>query len=293
MTWLIYTLIALVLWAIVNIIDKHVVSVDLRDEISVTRIFGLVMSFFFIIVSLFFEPSLLKSSISMSGLVAGLIYVLAIYFYYYAMRREEVSRFVPIVESQVVIASLAAFFLFNERFLLVNYVGIGLVLMGVFLISYKKEKRQRVANSIAFFIFLSIVFFVVRNLLFKYSDLQGHSFWVTIFWTGIGGIILPVIFSILPHPRLRSRGWEGVRHLTLGAVLSSIALVCFAKAVVIGSVSLASAVMATKPLLVFLLVLILSVFSPKIVPEPMTKKIIIQKIIATIVIVFGGILVVI
>ncbi|KKQ79007.1 MAG: EamA-like protein transporter family protein [Parcubacteria group bacterium GW2011_GWC2_38_7] len=292
MNWIFLTLIAMVLWAVVNIIDKHVVSADLRDEISVTRIFGLIMSLCFIAIAFIFEPRVLSKAFSLSAFLGGFIYTIALWFYYYVMRREEVSRFVPAGGLEPIFASVAAFFLFQEQYEFINYFGMFLAIVGVMLISYKKHTRKIKSKHLIVFIVIAIFLFVVRNLLFKYSSVQGHDFWVTMFWAGIGSLFLPLIFTFLPHPRLRSRGWAGVKHLAVAAVLSSIALVCFTKAIIVGSVSLSSAVLATKPLLVFVLVLILSKFSPKIISESFTHKVLVQKAIAIVIIVAGGVLIV-
>jgi len=292
MNWLLLTLIAMVLWSIVNIIDKHIVSAELRDEISVTRIFGLVMSVFFIVLALVFDWSVISKPVSYIALIAGIVYSAALWFYYYVMHREEVSRFVPAIGLEPIFASLAAFFLFQERYAFINYFGMFLAIIGVIIISYKKEPKNYKSKHLFFFIVFSVMLFVTRNLLFKYSAVQGHDFWTTIFWTGIGGLIVPVILSFLPHPHLRTRGWLGVKHLVFAALLSSIALVCFAKALIIGSVSLSSAVLATKPLLVFVMVLLLSKFTPKIFHEPMSRKVLVQKLVAIVIIIAGGILIV-
>jgi len=272
--------------------DKHVVSAELRDEVSVTRIFGIIMGIFFIVAAFVFEPTVLSKSFSYAAFFAGVVYSAALWFYYYVMRREEVSRFVPAIGLEPIFASIAAFFLFNEHYAAKNYFGMLLAIVGVILISYKKHSTKIKSKHLFVFIVISVLLFVSRNLLFKLSSIAGHDFWVTIFWTGMGSLLLPLILSLFPHPHLRACGWEGVKHLVLCAFLSSIALFCFTKALIIGSVSLASAVLATKPLLVFLMVLILSKFTPKIINEPMSRRTIIQKIAAIVVIVIGGILIV-
>ncbi len=293
MTWLLFTFLAMILWAIVNIIDKHVVDGELRDEISVTRIAGGMMAILFVVVSLCVEPGVLHKDISWSALAAGIVYAAAIWFYYYVMRREEVSRFVPAIGLEPILASAVAYFLFNERYDFLNYLGMVLVVIGVILISYKKASKKLSSKHLFIFIFLAVALFVARNLLVKLAGVQGHDFWVTMFWTGVGSVSLPLIFTLMPHPRLRSRGWSGVKHLALSVLLSSIGFFLFAYAITIGSVSLASAVLATKPLLVFVMVLLLSKFFPKVIQEPLSKMILLKKLIAIVIIVIGGVLVVI
>lgn len=292
MLWIVFTLIAMVLWSIVNIIDKHVVSAELRDETSVTRIAGGIMAILFIVVSFIAEPSVLQESFSLTAFLAGVVYSVAIWLYYYVMQREDVSRFIPAIGLEPLFASVAAFFLFNERYGFWNYFGMALAIVGVVLISYKKAVPKAHSKHLIGVIILSVLLFVARNLLIKFSEVQGHDFWITMFWTGVGSAFLPIILSLLPHPRLRSRGWVGVKHITLSIILSSIAFFFFARAITIGSVSLASAILATKPLLVFALVIILSRFTPKIINETFSRKVLVRKLIAIVVIVLGGILIV-
>lgn len=292
MTWLIFTLVAMLLWAVVNIIDKHVVDAELRDEVSVTRIAGGMMGVMFIVVSLLVEPNLVTRAFSWSAFLAGVVYSAAIWFYYYVMRREEVSRFVPAIGLEPIFASAVAFFLFNERYGFWNYFGMFLAICGVVLISYKKETPKVKSKHLFVFIVVAVMLFVARNILVKLAGVQGFDFWTTMFWLGVGSLSLPFIFSLMPHPRLRSRGWQGVKHLALSIFLSNIGFFLFAKAITMGSVSLASAILATKPLLVFIIVLFLSKFTPKIICEPISRRVLGQKLLAIIIIVVGGILIV-
>jgi bacterial/archaeal transporter family protein len=293
MEWIYFTLAAMLLWTVVNIFDKYIISHELRDPMMVTTVFGFVIYLVFIVTSFIFDGAqVLDTEVKFASIIAGILYSVALWFYYYVMKREEVSRFVPILASEPFIITIVAFFLFGERFKLLNYAGMALIVIGAIVISIKKHKKKIKHKHLLFFALFSVILFASRNILFKFATTNPSDFWAVMFWTGVGGIIFPILLFVFHHPHLRKQGWEGVYHLAFNALLSGMAVIFFTKAISTGTVSLASALLATKPMLVFLIATFLSFFHPKIMREKITRPVLIKKTIAIILIVAGGICVV-
>ena len=116
--------------------------------------------------------------------------------------------------------------------------------------------------------------------------------WPVLFWFAIGGIVVPIFLFIFHHPHLRKHAKKGVKHITINALISALALFAFIRAISLGPVSLVVALVSTKPLLVFIGATLLSYYRPKFISERHTGKVLVQRILATMMIVVGGILII-
>ena len=92
MEWIYFTLAAMLLWTVVNIFDKYIISHELRDPVMVTTVFGFVIYLVFIVASFVFNGAqVLDTEVKLASILAGIFYSVALWFYYYVMKREEVS----------------------------------------------------------------------------------------------------------------------------------------------------------------------------------------------------------
>ena len=291
MLWIVFTLIAILLWTVDNIMDKFILDHEVRDPILVTTVFCFTTYLLFIMFAALSGPIALPIKMLMIALASGLVYSVALGLYYYAMSGEEVSRFIPILSIDPLIIAVAAFFLFRERLALLSYLGIILIIAGAILIAHKQYGNKAKARKFFIIAFGAMILFSLRNILFKYMT-ESAEFWPTMFWFAVGGLIVPVVLLILHHPHIRQKAEKGIAHLLLVALFSAVGLIFFLKAISLGSVSLSSALVAGKPMLVFLVATFLSFFYPKIIVEAHSKKVLIKKAIAIGLIVLGGVFVV-
>jgi uncharacterized membrane protein len=290
MTWLLYTLIAIVAWAISDLLDKHVMSRETRDPILVTTVFGMVACLIFLAVAVVFGGSVLVSLPTIgAALAAGLCYSLALFLYYKVMRSEELSSFVTILATEPLVVALLAMVFFAEKLSWFGYLGIFAICAGAVLISHKKNENK-VEKHLHVLAFGSMAAFAGRNLFMRFATGQTEYF-TAIFWFAFGGLIIPLIFLIFHHPHLRAKAKQSIRHVAVSAIFSALGLLCFMKAISTGTVALPSALLATKPLLIFALVTILSFFHSKFISEPLRGQVLIKKIVAIVLIMVGSFLI--
>lgn len=115
--WWIFTLGAALLWATANIIDKHVVSDELKDPVLCTVTFGITMFILFGIFTLVMKPSIsLQTAIIIFSVLAGMVMSFGVIFYFKALAKEEVSRVIPMLALTPLVVLLFATFLFDEKF---------------------------------------------------------------------------------------------------------------------------------------------------------------------------------
>ena len=287
MLWLIFSLSALFLWAIVNILDKHVLSTELKDPRLSTAVVGLVTYGLFFVLSIFYGDFKITNSALMAVVLTGaLVYPLAIWLYYYVMRKMEVSRFVPILSLEPLLIAVLVFTFLGERLNEMTYGAIVVMVLGAILVSWKRGRKH--GALLTFIGVLAMALFSLRNVLLDYAFI-GNGYWAVMFWFSLSGFIACLILFAFSYRHLHGEPAEGARHLVLSGFLSALGLLAFAKAMTLGSVTLSTAILSTKPLLVFLMVTILSFVSPRFVRESHDRKQILQKFIGTVLILLGSV----
>lgn len=291
MEWIFFTLIAVGLWAAINIQDKHVLSHELRDPVLVTTVFCLTMYIFFIVVSSFNSGIMMPMGFIFIAIIAGIIYSVSLWGYYYSLYKEEVSKIVPVFAIEPFFIALLSFFIFSERLTILNYLGILIIVAGAILISHENSRKRIKKKSIVIVAVGVTILWTIRNLIFEHLTSQ-IELWPVLFWFGVGGIIIPVFLLIFHHPHLRKQAKRGVRHIILNALISALALFAFIKAISLGPVSLVVALLSTKPLIVFIGATLLSYYRPRFMCEKHSGKVLVQRVLATILIVVGGIMII-
>ena len=291
MPWIILAILAALIWSAVNIIDKFIISHELRDPILATVVFGIVSFILFGIVSLIFGNIFLSLTTIIIAIAVGVFYTIGGLFYYVELRKEEVSRFIPILSTIPIFVLIFAFIFLGERFAALTYLGIILIVLGAILVSIKKI-TYKVGFSATFLIAIgAALFFALRDVLTKVATLQA-SIWSILFWVGIGSGLVSIFLFSLHHPHIRKQAELGIKHLILVAALGVTAFFIFIMAILNGPVSLVSALVGVRSLFVFIAATVLSIYWPKILKEKITKSILLQKIIAIILVIIGAILVV-
>jgi len=285
--WIILAILAALLWTIVALIDKIVLTHEMRDPILATTIAGISTFLIFVTISLILGESIfIPFYLIVLLLVASVSYNLAIYFYFSAIKKGEVSRVVAFLSISPIFVFIFAFIFFNERLAFLNYLGIISIVFGSFLISIKKDHSRYIFSSAFFAAILAALFLAFRDLFVKFATIQ-YDVWSLFFWLGIGSGVTAFLLFYKHHPHILKKGVKGIKHLFLGRILSAIALLIFFLAVSLESVSLVSALTKIEIFFVFILATSLSYFHPKFIKEKISSKIFLQKIIAIIFIISG------
>lgn len=290
MLWALFTLLAAFSWAISSIIDKYVLTKIVRNPyipVIYLGIIGLVLSFS---IYIFRGFSFLSWFNILLCLIAGFFFLLVHVFYFKAVNVEEVSRVVPLFQlSSVFVLVFAAFFL-GEIFTLIQYFGIFLLITGSVLVSSKNIKKPRLGS--AFWFMLLAAFFVSFSVVLRKYLLSFSDFW-TIFsysWIGTSLASIPV-FYLNFKDFSSSLNKKAVTCMTSAGLISVLGSLSFTAAMSFGFVTLVSALSSVRPFFVLFIVLLLSVFFPKILKEELKKSVFLTKLMAIAIVVAGTILI--
>ncbi len=294
-TWIFFSIFAGFIWAVVNTLDKYVLNKWIKKPIIpaiITGMVGLISSFLIFIIHGF---SAFSSINILLALITGIFYGLMSIFYFQALKIEEASRIIPLYSlSPLFILILAKCFL-DEVLTPVKYFGVFLSILGAVLISSKSFKdlfRIRSGKAILF-VMLSALSISINAVLSKYL-LKFTDFWTIFAYTRIGTMITIIPLFCIYLPELininKKYGKKVITIMSGNEVLNLLAVLLVTIATSIGSVTLVNALSSLHLFFLLLITIILSIFRPKILKEEFNKSILSLKIIATILIFTGVIL---
>ena len=197
-------------------------------------------------------------------------------------KEEEVSRIVPVVDTYPVFIAILAVVLLGESLTPVKWLAMALVICGAFLASWHQSLPGDRVKLNASFILLVIVSvgIAVSSIATKYA--LGHlSFWhvYALAWIGSAPAIAVAAHAL--------RGWNQVKmgissrravSTTLSAhILLFVACISAYMAFAIGPVSLSSAIMASRPIIVLAYATLVGFFIPKMLAEKTSGRVVLQK----------------
>jgi len=294
MTWISASLISAVLLAIANVVDSHLIQKRMPSIWSFLLMAGLLhvifASIFLVIYPLPADVGAFPWFIAiLSAIGRGFAVLLMLY----AMRTEEISRIIPVVNTQPIFVSILAVPILGEALNYKHWLAIVITVAGAILISVRWDgegrRRARLRTSFTMLI-LSSMLFGLANLGTKYA-LDYFSSW-NIY--SLGSFCFGSMFFILS---LRTTTLRQLRDLTNRFWVLSV--VSFNELIALGGlllsfwamekgpISLVTTIQGSRPLFVFLIALVLSSLWPTVLGERFTKGIVVVKMISIALIVGG------
>lgn len=298
---LIFAFVTSILWSLVAILDKLVLSryrVGTRIVILFHIIFG---AFIGILLSPFyFRFECVGLNILVVIFVTAAFYLASLYYYFKAVSLEEISRVVAMSYlTPLFVAVLGKIFL-KENLTSLQYVGVIMVSIGAFSISSSSEQLFKINKSLIY-MFLSSIFLATDSILTKFL-LMKCDFWNVFIMLRIAVFVIavPVILKSVENFKLQGNlnVSEFFSKMKIGYILASEVLyltgiIFFLIAMSLGSVTIANAIVSTQPLILLLLLALLYKTNKLVLEDLSLSRKVIQKIIFIVVIVVGVILIVI
>ncbi|PXF52625.1 MAG: hypothetical protein C4B56_04620 [Candidatus Methanophagaceae archaeon] len=316
MQWFILAFIASILWAVVVIVDKFILTHYIKDAVSYQVFLALTMLPFLIFLLPFTShntnsstPIILPVIIILLGVVMGLVYVL----YNKALLIEEVSRVTPLFYLSPLFVLLFSFMFIGEGLSLRRYVGIGLMVFSAVSVSVSLRGRNRdgdrhsyrqshshslhIALSPALLMILVLDIMnagkdVISKLILSHLDYLSYLFWFL-----LGNIAGRPLLLLIPHNREKTLmiiKTLPLKVYLLSFISSSLAwagYVLYFKAVSMTYISLVSAIPTTQPFLVFIFATLLGLFYPGLIEEKTDRRSLTIKGIAAVSVLIGAYLI--
>lgn len=293
MEWLTLSLVATALWAASNTIDKVVLSEYIERPIFCVAISGFLGLMLAIIVSLSFHVQIVVPLLFILCLIEGAIYISALLFYFKALSIEEVTRITPVLQTIPLFTLFLSSIFLNEILRSIQYVGIAFIVIGAFLVSFKKRGNGILKFNKAFWLtLLSCLLFGISWVLSKYI-LNSISYWNLFFWSRIGGFLaVSCLLFVVPSYRKLTYHLKEIPKKSFGLlggseIINLIALFVATIALSKGKASIVSTITSSQPLFVLLYAFLLTHYLPKTFKIEVEKTTLGVKLVASILIIVG------
>jgi drug/metabolite transporter (DMT)-like permease len=297
MNWFLIALLPPIFWSLTNHIDKYLLTKYFKDgAIGAVMIFSASIAILLLPIIILIQPSVLQNfQINYLLIVLnGTLYLFASLPYFYALERDDASLSVPLFQMIPVFSFILGYIFLKESLNVTQMIGGVLIVISSIFISLNISdiKKMRMKWDVFGLMALSSILFALNFIFFKYFAVE-TNFWVTSFWEYLGfglfGISLLFIknyrkgfFNVLKQNRLEVLSING-----LNEVLNIVAKIAFNFATILTPVTMVWIINGLQPVFVFVFGIILTLLFPKISKEDISKKTLIQRILAIAVITVG------
>ena len=295
MTWILSAVIAYFLLALVALVDKHLVSGPIPGPKVYSFYVGLLGVFSLALIPLGFSVSEPLSVVCLS-IFAGVIFVLALFAFFSALEKFEVSRVVPAIGAISPLFVLSFSYLFSgikPDLSFFKILALALLICGGILITLEKKKAMTV-ESIKLSVLAAFLFALSLTLSKFVYFLQ--PFWSGFIWMRIGGVLTALFFLFSKEVReelFKKRVsfkpgtfWLFIGNQAVGGcafVLQNLAIAL----VPLSLLSFVNALEGVKYVFLLILVFLISLKFPKFLKRELSGRAVFQKLLAVFLIVCG------
>jgi drug/metabolite transporter (DMT)-like permease len=301
MSWFLIALGAPILWAVVNIADDYLVSKYSQKEkerssgglVLFSSLIGLVVAFF---IFLFTNGVWTVSFIDKVLLfITGGLTIVWIILYLYALEIEDISAIVPWFLVVPIFGYFLGYIFLGETLTKYQIIGAVIVLLGALVnsIDFSGEKRKLKKRPV-FYMILACIAIAVSGVIFKFVTIEG-SFWVSSFWEYLGlGVFGVIIYIFVPKYRSEfhyMRKIGGIKILSVNIIselMSIVGNLMTNFALLLAPVTMVYLVSSFQPAIVLIFTILGTKFLPHIITENISKKVLIPKILAIVVMIIGS-----
>lgn len=277
------------LWGITNHIDKFMINgIDESGSslktlmIFSTLIAGVVISPIWLIVSKFSVSINIFSFVTI--IISSLIYILATYFYFIALDKNDASVVVVMFQMIPVFSYILALIFFKENLTVPQIIGSIIIILSAIIISFDFEEKNNKSKFKALLLMaLSSLCYAIYFVLFDVA-IRHDSYNSCIFWYQFGLLLIGIVLICIKSYRntfIKAVKNNGKIYLSLNItneVLNLIAnfLVNFATITI--PIAMANVLSGFQGAFVFILGIIGMRLLPKYFKESLNTKVVIQKV---------------
>ncbi len=296
MNWFLIALMGPLLWALVNHVDKYIISRYFSGRgvgslVMFTSASGLIIS----LIILACNHSALSLGVGNALIIAanGALLVAAFIPYLYALENEEASWTSTLFQLIPVFGYVLAWVFLGEQLAGRQLWGSALIIVAAIAISLDLSRRIAFKAKPFWLMILSSVMIAFNALIFKWVALD-ENFWGTAFWEYIGGAFFGLLlFTCIPLYRRQfiatiRRGKARILGVNMVAEFLNIGAKLAANfASLLAPLALVWVVNGFQPLIVFIYGVILTLFLPKFGQEDISRRTVLQKLTAIAVMLVG------
>ena len=293
MNWVNAALLSSAILGVVSIIDSHLLSKRLPSFRSYMLLLGTVhISCGILVLYLFPLPEGIGLAPILLALASGVIRTGGLGIMLYNLRREDVSRVVPITYSYPIFVAMMAVPLLGETLSYLEWIAIFIVVAGAIIISAERSpaKQGEGMGKLFLLLFVSSLLFAVAATATKYV-LNYMSFWnvfsLTAFCMSGSFLLVSIRPHVLRQIKEMKRRSSSLALLIFNESIAPIGMILSFWAIERGPVSLVSTIIGTRPAFVAIYSIALSYILPKFLLRSASGGILALRLVATAMIVVG------
>ena len=293
MNWASTAILSAAILGMVSIIDSHLVS----KRMPSLRAFLLLISIIHLIYGLllfylFPLPESVGIKVLLVAISSGILRTAAISIMIYTLKREEVSRVVPVVYTYPIFVAIMAVPLLGETLYYLEWLAIIIVVAGAVIVSVEKSPSGSTTwmSKPFLLLFVSSLLFAAADIASKYA-LAFISFWNMFSLNAFCMSSIFLLVSLRPHILRQLNDIKqknsAIALLAFNETLGPIGTTLLFWAMERGPVSLVSTIIGSRPVFVALYSLILSRILPKFLIRSAGRGMLALRLVATAMIVGG------
>jgi len=297
MTWIALAFLGPVLWAASTHIDKYLVEKYFKQSgvgalLIFTALIGLVG---LPVIAVFVDVTAIGATGIAVTTLSGLLYLTAMYFYLRALQQEEASVIAPLFQTSTLFTYAIAYFVLHETLTPARLGGGLLVMAGALIVSYEPGHRHRLKLGILLPILVCTATLAGSAVIFKFFAVK-NAFWPVTFWTFTGEALFGAVLLCLTRVRRQFLGMFAKNPGAVIAINGANELINLGGglaaryASLLGPVSLVQAIAGTTSFFVFVIGVAISLFFPTLGREDLSRRSLVRKGAAVVLIVAGVIL---
>jgi len=298
MTWFLLALVAPILYAFTNHIDKILLEKYFKSSgVGTLILFSSLLSVLALPFILIADTSVLTVGLSNIILlsIVGLLDVAILWFYLLALQGDEPSIIIVFYQLVPVFAFGLGYILLDESLSQIQLIAMCIIILGTTLVSFEidDENNFKLKKRTVLFMTLAAVAWATESVLFKVVALK-EDVWRSLFWEHlmlvfVGIILFTFVRSYRKHfiDAIKQNSISIFSLNVLNEGLYMIGNIVVAFAVMLAPVSLILLGNSFQNIFVILIGVVITIFYPNLHSETIDKRHMAQKIIAIILTGFG------
>lgn len=300
MYWLIYAFSGPVLWALSTHIDKYLVERYFKQgSVAVLMVFTAIIGALSLPLIWLFQPGVVALNLQSTAVIAvsGILYMSAIYFYLQALQTEEASTIAPFFQAAGIFGLILGYFVLGEKISIFQIIGVLLIIAGSVVLSLRfGQGTSHVKTRLVILMLACALAIALSSLIFKFFAVR-DEFWTTMFWNFVGQALFGMILMLIAANRQQ---FKRMMHSNTGAVLSVNGInelinlggnLGVRYTLLFAPLAIVQAISSTTSFFVLFFGVVISLFFPKLGREEIGIANLMQKAIATTLIVAGVLLI--
>ena len=297
--YLFYVSVAILIYSFINFLDKFLISkyckhVSEGALLVFSSLIGLPVAILIILFQVnpfqfsHFEVSLL--------IISGLLYIISLIPYMYALGAGDVSSVVPTFLMIPVFSIIFGLIFLGEQIGLGEVIAMLIIIIGAFFISFSIDESQNLKFNKKMLLASLVYSLGISGMAVLFKDVAlDRDYWAAQFWYQIGYVLAGIVLLIVPTYRKSfveiavRQGKFSIWSINMSAeALTSIADISFRYATLLGAVAVVQTVaLGLQPIIVFVYSVILTLLFPKFTHEKLVKKELIRRFGITIIMIMA------